>query len=111
MTDIAKAAGTLYMWPHYIEASQNILSNPHYSFDDANRFTDRYLEEDEKNFLTDGFLEKIDTDVYEIQYQLTEKGKRAAYSVYDFIEERHNGDLQSFIDWEDKETVESLLTQ
>lgn len=111
MVDKVKVAGTLYMWTHWIEESQLILSNPHYSIDEAERFTDRYLSPEEEQYLKDRYLEGIEDDTDEEQFQLTEEGKEASRQVYDYVESRHNGDLQGFIDWGDEEKAEDILSQ
>lgn len=111
MVDKVKVAGTLYMWTHWIEESQYILSNPHYSIDDAERFTDRYLSPNEERFLKERYLEAIEDESSQEQFQLTEEGKNLSRQVYDYVEEVHNGDLQGFIDWEDEEKIEDMLNQ
>lgn len=110
MVDKVKVAGTLYMWQHWIEESQQILSNPHYSIDEAERFTGRYLTPREEEYLKDRYLEAIKDETDEEQFRLTKAGKKASEKVYKYVESQENGDLQGFIDWGDEEEIENLLS-
>jgi len=110
MVDKAKAAGALYVWQEGIEGPGS-FDNPHYSFDDVEDSIERRLKEDTREFLKNHYISRVDTHGDDEHYQLTEKGKDAAYKVHSHVEDRHNGEVDTLIDWEDEETVDDLLDQ
>lgn len=110
MVDKGKAAGALYVWQ---EGKEGIggFDNPHYSFNDVEETIERRLEEDTREFLKTHYISKVDTHGDEEHYQLTDKGEEAAYKVYQHVEERHNGEVDTLMDWTDEDTVDDLLDQ
>ena len=109
MVDKGEAAGVLYVWQDEIE--RGVFDNPHYSFDDVEDDLGRRLAEDTKDFLKNNYIQEVDTHGDYEHYQLTEKGREAAYKVYQFVEDRHNGEVDTLMGWTDEGSVDDLLGQ